>query len=700
MIREPEGVPRFAPPYDVEALDDAVRTRGAAVLIGAFDPALCDRFVAEVHDYLDRHPDRREQAAKSILGSFQGPRSRTLHALVGRVPVATEMVAQPDLLGCARRLLAPLTASVLLTIAEYMKRHPGQECQSLHRDTEAWTHVPIGEHPVAVTLMCAMSDFTADNGATWVVLDSHRKPRGETPTMADAVRATMSTGDALLFRSDVFHAGGANDTVDDVRRIFSLGYQVGWLRPVENSTLRAARAGRRSAPGCPGAARLLRRAGARPVRGRPPEQRHDQKCAAGMTAERPAGLFEVVFLATHTELFGSTQSVMAAELDAPLPAATLVDGLRVLSRRQPMLRARLAGEPPDWRFVFDRTFDDVEVGTVSADTGWLAEIFAAECDNVLDLTRGPLWRVLLVDGGQGVVAVVVTFAHAIVDGVSAIAFIRQLVDSVAEAESHPVRPPLEDLVPVVPATAEPPPAPAPTGEWPFVEEVELTLRRTNVVLGRIEESTVDLMRRRCRAENVTVDALFVTATLRALRQRIPAALSVPVICAFDARPVLEPGVPAAEIGMYMKDLNLFDPEWAADRSSLWERASRIAGQIESRRNWELAHPAGYTAADIHTQIRLAAAYPMKSFPFGFSVSNLGRQSFVRGSRPSFRSLYLSSTDRIGIMGFQLVLTEMRGELFLTFVHADPLIAPDTMAALRDDIIATVRSAVHDDGGPA
>ena len=234
QIRE---VPRFVRPYDTSALDDAVRARGAAIIERVFSAELCDRFIDEVRKYLADNPRSRERAEKSILGSYQGPETTTLHALIGRVPVAAEMIVQPDLLGCAKRILAPLTTSVLLTVAEYMGRDPGQPRQQLHRDTEAWAHLPLGEDPVALTLMCAMSDFTVHNGATWVVLDSHRNPAGSTPKWSEAVQATMSKGDALIFRSDVFHAGGANDTAADRREIFSLGYQVGWLRTVENSTL-------------------------------------------------------------------------------------------------------------------------------------------------------------------------------------------------------------------------------------------------------------------------------------------------------------------------------------------------------------------------------------------------------------------------------------------------------------------------------
>jgi ectoine hydroxylase-related dioxygenase (phytanoyl-CoA dioxygenase family) len=231
------GVPRFTKPYNTTLLDEQMRKRGAVILEQVYSPRLCDRFVAEVAAYFEENPDSRKRAANSLLGSFQGPRSVTLHGLIGRIPSATELVVQPDVIGCARRILQPMTSNVLLTIAEYMERRPGQLRQGLHRDTAAWPHVPVREDPVAVTVMGAMSDFTAENGATGVVLDSHWRPDDDSPDWDEAVQAELAKGDALLFRSDVFHGGGANKTENDHRKLLSLGYQVGWLRQVENSTL-------------------------------------------------------------------------------------------------------------------------------------------------------------------------------------------------------------------------------------------------------------------------------------------------------------------------------------------------------------------------------------------------------------------------------------------------------------------------------
>ncbi len=231
-------VPRLEPPYDPGELDAAVRDRGAAVLVGAYPPELCSTFLTQVDDYLRAHPEETEYAAQSVLGGFQGETTTTLHGLVGAIDCAPDLVLQRDIVGCARRVLRPLSDTVLLTVAEYMARHPGAPRQELHRDTFSWRHVPGGRHPIALTVMAAMSRFTAANGATWVVLDSHGGPADDpAPDWSTAVQVELERGDALLFRADTFHAGGANSTGDAVRHIFSMGFQVAWLRQVENGTL-------------------------------------------------------------------------------------------------------------------------------------------------------------------------------------------------------------------------------------------------------------------------------------------------------------------------------------------------------------------------------------------------------------------------------------------------------------------------------
>ena len=61
------------------------------------------------------------------------------------------------------------------------------------------------------------------------------------PQSEEFVRAVMEPGDAVLFRGDLVHGGGENES-EERRRVLSISYCAGWLRPVENSFLNLSRA--------------------------------------------------------------------------------------------------------------------------------------------------------------------------------------------------------------------------------------------------------------------------------------------------------------------------------------------------------------------------------------------------------------------------------------------------------------------------
>jgi ectoine hydroxylase-related dioxygenase (phytanoyl-CoA dioxygenase family) len=117
---------------------------------------------------------------------------------------------------------------------------PGQTAQPLHDDTQ---QIPLARPhpPLAINAIWALSDFTAENGATLVVPGSHKFPSspkyGKSHGAADGVVATtMKAGSILLFDSALWHAGGANTS--SVRRYaLSCYYGAGWIRQQENLQL-------------------------------------------------------------------------------------------------------------------------------------------------------------------------------------------------------------------------------------------------------------------------------------------------------------------------------------------------------------------------------------------------------------------------------------------------------------------------------
>ena len=87
--------------------------------------------------------------------------------------------------------------------------------QRVHRDIRSFS----GDMPLLLNTLVMLDEFTADNGATYMLGGSHQ--RAEKPSDEDfyrgAQRAVGPAGSVLVFNSNVWHAGGDN-TTDRARR--------------------------------------------------------------------------------------------------------------------------------------------------------------------------------------------------------------------------------------------------------------------------------------------------------------------------------------------------------------------------------------------------------------------------------------------------------------------------------------------------
>jgi ectoine hydroxylase-related dioxygenase (phytanoyl-CoA dioxygenase family) len=112
----------------------------------------------------------------------------------------------------------------------------GQTAQPLHADDQL-IPLPRPHVPLVCNTMWAVTDFTAENGATRLVPGSHLLDHapalGEsTPTIA----AEMRRGSVLVYNGSLWHGGGANTT--PTRRVgIAMNYCAGWMRQQENQQL-------------------------------------------------------------------------------------------------------------------------------------------------------------------------------------------------------------------------------------------------------------------------------------------------------------------------------------------------------------------------------------------------------------------------------------------------------------------------------
>lgn len=88
------------------------------------------------------------------------------------------------------------------------------------------------------TTIWALTDFTAENGATRIVPASHRDPGQPDPDDESiAIPAEMPAGSVMIMDSQLWHCGGPNSTADDWRLGLNVQYVRGFFRTQQNQYL-------------------------------------------------------------------------------------------------------------------------------------------------------------------------------------------------------------------------------------------------------------------------------------------------------------------------------------------------------------------------------------------------------------------------------------------------------------------------------
>lgn len=207
---------------------EAIERDGGAVLEDALDRDSLARFRDELEPYLSAAPFGRDD--------FSGRRTQRTGALIARTPSCREIVMDRRILNLAHRFLGPYTEKLTVHLTQATNIHPGETAQTIHRDREAFgTHIPPDVEPQFNTLW-AITDFTADNGATRFVPGSHRWAWDREAQPEEIVQAEMTRGSVLLYTGTVLHGGGPNRS-SEPRLGLNLTYCLAWLRQQENQYL-------------------------------------------------------------------------------------------------------------------------------------------------------------------------------------------------------------------------------------------------------------------------------------------------------------------------------------------------------------------------------------------------------------------------------------------------------------------------------
>jgi len=201
-----------------------MRRDGYTIVENLLDAAALAEVRAGVAAHMGHHRGRN---------AFEGFTTERVYTLVGRGKEFERIAEHPTILALVGGFLAP---NFLLSAAQAIQIHPGEAEQGLHTD-DSFYKVPRPRAALSVSIICAIDDFTEQNGATVIVPGSHEWAAVDQSTLSKAQAekrsVVMKAGSAIVFQGTLVHGGGANRS-NAPRLAITYQYCEGWLRQQEN----------------------------------------------------------------------------------------------------------------------------------------------------------------------------------------------------------------------------------------------------------------------------------------------------------------------------------------------------------------------------------------------------------------------------------------------------------------------------------
>ncbi len=217
---------------------NALRHDGAVVVLNQVDTDLVDEIAADFREPFDK-------LGRFDESDFNGYQTLRISSVLSVSRASAELIGHQRVMATCDEFLLPSCENYRIGSLTGIEIWPGEGEQVLHPDDGIYP-MRIPGMQLQISAMWPLNDFTAENGATRVVIGSHRERIRESYAEASTdfadqtCQAVMPRGSVLFYLGTTLHGGGKNNT-DKPRAGLINTYALGWLRQEENQILNVPR---------------------------------------------------------------------------------------------------------------------------------------------------------------------------------------------------------------------------------------------------------------------------------------------------------------------------------------------------------------------------------------------------------------------------------------------------------------------------
>ena len=216
-------------PRRVEEIVEEVTSQGYSIVEDLIPSNLQEMLIARIEHIMEQDVDNRQ---KEPARDFKGSATHSIRNLLNRGSVFQEAASFTPINQIAEKLLG---SGFLVFASAVVKVEPGEVPQRLHTDDILIRLPRPFPVPLIMNSIWALSDFSAQNGATRLVPGSHRLDHVPANDQTyETIPAVMKQGSVLIYHGSMWHGADRNTTTDNSRLGMTISYCARFIRPYEN----------------------------------------------------------------------------------------------------------------------------------------------------------------------------------------------------------------------------------------------------------------------------------------------------------------------------------------------------------------------------------------------------------------------------------------------------------------------------------